>query len=193
MNEHREIKIDNVNWEIEKWFTLKWKLNHFKSNLKPGKSRDEIWLLDNIYNKDFKVVLIARSNKNTYYTELYFSLEMLVGWFFTVIKNELAQYFQFFRSIHSELFLRNCVLKICSRFTGEHSCRSVISIKLLCNSIEIALRHGCFSVNLLHIFRTPFPKNTSGWLLLFLELFHSKIPINQNIPNSVFWKSIVIR
>ena len=25
--------------------------------------------------------------------------------------------------------------------------------------------HGCFSVNLLHIFRTPFPRSTSGWLL----------------------------
>ena len=32
--------------------------------------------------------------------------------------------------------------------------------------IEIALRHGWFPVNLLHIFRTPFPRNTSGWLLL---------------------------
>ena len=34
------------------------------------------------------------------------------------------------------------------------------------NFIEIALWHGCSPVNLLHIFRTPFPKNTSGWLLL---------------------------
>ena len=29
----------------------------------------------------------------------------------------------------------------------------------LCNFIEIALRHECSSVNLLHNFRTPFPKN----------------------------------
>ena len=34
--------------------------------------------------------------------------------------------------------------------------------------IKIALRHGCSPVNLEHIFRTPFPKNTSGGLLLFL-------------------------
>ena len=39
-------------------------------------------------------------------------------------------------------------------------------IKLLCNFIEITLRHGCSPVNLLHIFRTPFSKNTSGCLLL---------------------------
>ena len=64
------------------------------------------------------------------------------------------------------------VLKICSKFTGEHPCRSAISIKLLCNFIEIALRHGCSPVNLLHIFRTPFPKNTSGRLLLNFVYLH---------------------
>ena len=58
------------------------------------------------------------------------------------------------------------VLKICSKFTVEHPCRSAISIQLLCNFIEITLRHECFPVNLLHIFRTPFTKNTSGWMLL---------------------------
>ena len=33
--------------------------------------------------------------------------------------------------------------------------------------IEITLWHGCSPVNFLHIFRTPFLKNTSRWLLLF--------------------------
>ena len=32
--------------------------------------------------------------------------------------------------------------------------------------IEIALRHGCSPVNLLHVFRTSFPRSTSWWLLL---------------------------
>ena len=31
---------------------------------------------------------------------------------------------------------------------------------LLCNFIEITLRHWCSPVNLLYIIRTPFPKNT---------------------------------
>ena len=70
------------------------------------------------------------------------------------------------RSSHSAVFLRKGVLKVCSKFTGEHPCRSVISIKLLWNFIEITLWHGCSPVNLLHIFRTRFLKNTSGWLLL---------------------------
>ena len=34
--------------------------------------------------------------------------------------------------------------------------------------IEITLRHGCSTVNLLHIFRTPFVKNTSMWMLLLV-------------------------
>ena len=38
--------------------------------------------------------------------------------------------------------------------------------KVAQNFTEITLRHGCSPVNLLHILRTPFTKNTSGWLLL---------------------------
>ena len=65
-----------------------------------------------------------------------------------------------------EVFLEKDVVKICSKFTGEHACQKAISMKLLCNVIEIALRHRCSPVYLLHIFKTPFPKNTSGRLLL---------------------------
>ena len=72
----------------------------------------------------------------------------------------------FLRSSHPEVFLRKGVLKIYSKFTWEHPCRSVISIKLQSNFIEITLRHGCSLVNLLHIFRKPFLRSTSGWLLL---------------------------
>ena len=66
----------------------------------------------------------------------------------------------------SEVFLRKGLRKIYSKFTEEHPYRSVISIKLQSKFIEIVLRHWCSSVNLLHFFRTPFPKNTSAGLLL---------------------------
>ena len=70
------------------------------------------------------------------------------------------------RSIPPEVFLRKCVLKTCTKFTGEHPYRREISIKFHSDFIEIAVRHGCSPVNLLHIFKTFFPENTSGWLLL---------------------------
>ena len=71
-----------------------------------------------------------------------------------------------YKSSHSDVFLREDVLKICRKCTGEHPCQSAISMKLLCNFTEIALRHEYSHVNLMHVFRAPFPKNTSGRLLL---------------------------
>ena len=80
------------------------------------------------------------------------------------------------------------VLKICSKCTGEHPCRSTILIKLLnnfigitlrhgcspvnllqSNLIEMTLQHGCSPVNLLHIFRT------------LLDGYFWKVPSNLNI------------
>ena len=52
-------------------------------------------------------------------------------------------------SSHPEGFLGKGVLKISSKFTGEHPCRSLIPIKFFSK-----------------FFRTPFYKNTSGRLLL---------------------------
>ena len=45
---------------------------------------------------------------------------------------------------------------------------SVACIKLKKDFIEITLPHGCSSVNLLYIVRTPFTWNISGRLVLFL-------------------------
>ena len=53
------------------------------------------------------------------------------------------------RSSHPVVLLRKGVLKICSKIT---------------------LRYGCSPVNLLHILRTPFLKNTSEWLLLKVNM-----------------------
>ena len=71
------------------------------------------------------------------------------------------------RSSRPEVFLGKGVMKICSKFTGERPCQSMISLKLESNFMEITLRLGCSHVHLRHIFKTPFPKNISGRLLLF--------------------------
>ena len=75
------------------------------------------------------------------------------------------------------MFLWKGVLKICSKFTGQHPCRSV-------NSPE----------NSLHIFRTPFYKNICGGLLkdiacqIFSESFW-KGPITVRLLVSSVYKS----
>ena len=43
--------------------------------------------------------------------------------------------FHLFRSNPPEVFLGKSVLEICSKFTGEHPCRSAISTKLLKSQI----------------------------------------------------------
>ena len=53
--------------------------------------------------------------------------------------------------------------------------------KVACNLIEITLRHWCSPVNLLHILKTPFSKNTSGRLLR--KFGHEDCP---DIANDVF-------
>ena len=68
-----------------------------------------------------------------------------------------------------ELFLGKDVLKTCSKFTREHTCQSVISTKLQRTDV---LRHGCSPVNLLHIFKTTFYKNTSGGF--FMEIVEQR-------------------
>ena len=77
--------------------------------------------------------------------------------------------------IPPEIMLGEGILKICTKFTGEQPCRSVISIKLQSNFIGITLRHECCPVNLLHIFRTPLIKNISVGLLLSCKWFNPLI------------------
>ena len=78
------------------------------------------------------------------------------------------------------------ILKKCIKFTGEHPCRSVISINLLCNFIETAFWHGSFPVNLLYIFSKTFPKITSCRLLLKIKRFKNLVSGFQSL--SLFGK-----
>ena len=78
------------------------------------------------------------------------------------------------------MLLEKGVLKICCTFTGKQPCPSVVSVKLLCNFIEITLPQRCSPVNLLHIFRTSSTKNTSGWLLLLTKGFQNWFRTTKN-------------
>ena len=45
---------------------------------------------------------------------------------------------------------------------------------------KVALWHGCSPVNLPHIFRIPFPMNTSGRFLLFFQNKKRKCDLQSN-------------
>ena len=64
--------------------------------------------------------------------------------------------FKLLREAALEVALGKDVLKICSKFTGEHPYQIVISIRLLHNFNGIALWHECSLVNLQHLFRNNF-------------------------------------
>ena len=52
--------------------------------------------------------------------------------------------------------------------------------KVASNFIEIAFQHGCSPVNLLHIFRTHFPKNTSGRLRLDIVILETIVILSKS-------------
>ena len=105
-------------------------------------------------------------HEKIYYLFLYIAkITCIVIWNYFI---KYRQTLTLLRSSPSEVFLGKCVLKICSKFIGEHPYRSLVSIKLQSNFIEIKLWYGCFLVNLLLVFRTSFlwtPPDGCFWLL----------------------------
>ena len=104
------------------------------------------------------------------------------------------------RSSLPNVFLGKGILKICNKFT-EYPCRSVISIKLQSNVIEIALRHGCPPVNLLWkwgVKETPstfFLQSCDSWMSV-KENPDSKKRIStlrEKCPNKEFFWSVFFR
>ena len=89
--------------------------------------------------------------------------------------------FTIFRTRPTEVFLKKSCPKNMQqiyRRTPLPKCDfNKVALQLYCNFIEIALLHGYSPVNLLHIFRTTFLKDTSGRLLLYftLEVFELSI------------------
>ena len=97
---------------------------------------------------------------------------LLMGYFYKVTRFKTSNN----RSSSPQVFLRKDVLKICSKFTRNHPCRSVISTKLQSNLIEITLRYGCFPANVSeHLFlRTSLEGCFCNNILLFSNIFGFK-------------------
>ena len=88
-----------------------------------------------------------------FFTLFYFAVlkNIMLAYWLTVniLRNILSSYNvlqvdELRRSSLPEVFLRKGALKICSKFTGEHPCRSVTSIKLLFNLLKSHVDMGVF-------------------------------------------------
>ena len=124
--------------------------------------------------------------------ETFTSMEIILAY------NHIATYM--LRSSAPLVFLWKHFLKKCRKFTGEHPCRSVISIKMQSNVIETTLRNGCSPVNLLHIFRAPFTENISVETFLYvyeedfgIHISEITLKYNANIfTQNISWHSLSV-
>ena len=78
----------------------------------------------------------------------------------------LQHLFNIFRSSHQDCSKINIVLRNFGKFTGKLLCQSTRPATLS----KKRLWHRCFPANFAKFLRAPFSKNTSGRLLLSMEL-----------------------
>ena len=89
-------------------------------------------------------------------------------------KHTMRQLYQTASSFHFLYVNKNCIKLIFSHFNGAIQFSQIKTGHYIKRTKEEGLfttsrlRGGCFPVNLLHIFRKPFPENTSEWLLLLI-------------------------
>ena len=101
-----------------------------------------------------------------------FQVTLLIIWllifiiFFDWILSRIQKYFE----INQQRLSLGVLIKRCYENMQQIYRRTPIPKfnfnKVVSNFIETTLYHECFHVNLLHIFRTPFPENKSEGLLL---------------------------
>ena len=96
------------------------------------------------------------------------------------------------RQLRSAIVAQAVILR-CSENMQQIYRRTLMPFQWSCsNLIKIVLRHGCSPVNLLHIFRTPFPKNISGRLLLTYTLIGCEL-LYLHLYNFVStWKGLLL-
>ena len=75
-------------------------------------------------------------------------------------------------------------MKLCSSDNHYTTAPQLKPVKLRITFTDITFRHGCSPVNLLHIFRIPFPKNTSGGMLLDFDILNSLSIHCRSLPHS---------
>ena len=97
-----------------------------------------------------------------------------------------------FFNFHTKCKMDVCYLSMKFSEAALHSVAMKRSENLFCNFIEITLRHGCFPVNLLHIFRTPFPEKSCRALLLKFTYFKVMVSNQIRYFQTYFWALIML-
>ena len=100
---------------IPSWFLMKLWQYYSKQEKEHIQERGYHWIRNNY-------IIIAQK----YYNST--TLSMWVVYKYMCVKK--IQLCRNTRSNHQEVFLGKDVLKVCTKFTGEHPCHSVVSIKL---------------------------------------------------------------
>ena len=92
---------------------------------------------------------------------------------------------QIFRSSSLQVFLVKGVLNICSKFTGDHSYQSIISIK-------ITLPHGYSPANLLHFLYESWSRNIeqNNFNQYFNKIWNTKVYHRKSKYLIIFFSSI---
>ena len=98
-----------------------------------------------------------------------------------------------------EVSIKKSVLRNFTKFTGKHLCQSLFFNKVAglrsATLLKKGLWHKCFPVNFVKVLRTPFLQNTSGRLLLMLNVQKTSIWCSGPLENllrvfsSVCWSS----
>ena len=99
-------------------------------------------------------VYIGHLKRKTFYDIAYPQSNQIIINYLSYINQNETEFSP--RTSHPEVFLEKGVLKICSKYTGEYPCRSVISIKLQSNFIEITLPVWVFSCKFAVCFQNTF-------------------------------------
>ena len=103
-----------------------------------------------------------------------------------VIKYHKFFYGNLYRSSHPEMFLGKGFLKISSKFTREHLCRSMISIKLLCSTFSWEyLRTAAYDV--LFVTKHFFFGNLGDWNVALLGDWNVLFLRDWNVSFSGDW------
>ena len=120
-------------------------------------------------------ILESTKNRSVFYVLLF-----QYQWMFWLNQTVMQAHFKIYVVFNAIIsFCHHCIAIISMPSLHCYHGFHTIIAKLQSNFIKMALRHGCSHINLLHIFRTPFFRNTSRRLLLKIYTHWQKSKVQE--------------